>query len=190
MASPKGPRSLVIKRDLLRCGLLAFMGVCLTVAGVLALFAPLQVEDAFSIRLWMGGFGTAMGIGVTAWSLYRLLVQPYLLAIDENGIVDNSNWMSPGRISWDQVRDAYILELGHNTYLCLDLEDPQGFLAALPKRRQKLMEANMQSGFAPIRIQLASVPGGYTCKDALDVVRRLHPGLVRGKKKIKAPSIV
>lgn len=189
MTSRKAQRSLVVKRDLLRCGLLAFMGVCLTVAGALALFAPLQVEDALSTRIWMGGFGTAIGIGITAWSIYRLRVQPYLLSIDEHGIVDNSNWMSPGLIEWDQVRDAYILELGHNSYLCVDLEDPHGFLKSLPRRRQKLMEANLQSGFAPVRIQLAAMPGGYTCKDALDVVHTLHPGLVRGKKKIKAPKL-
>jgi hypothetical protein len=97
--------------------------------------------------------------------------------------------MSPGFISWDIVESAYILELGHNTYIAIDVKDPDSFMAGLSKRQARLAKANMESGFSPIRIQLATVSEDTTTADAFKVIKKLHPKLTRGKVKIKAPSI-
>lgn len=181
-----GPTELIVNRDRVKCALTAFMGACVALAGALALFAPLAPgQDELSVRLWMGVAGLPLGAAVLLWSLDRLVRRPELLAIDGRGIRDRSNWMSPGEICWDDVSAAYVLEMGANSYLCLELADVEGFSARLNGRQRKLLEANVTTGFAPVRIQLASVPGGHTSEDALAVVRRLHPELVRGKKKVK-----
>lgn len=181
-----GPTELIVNRDRVKCALTAFMGTCVALAGALALFAPLAPgQDELSVRLWMGVAGLPLGAAVLLWSLDRLVRRPELLAIDGRGIRDRSNWMSPGEIGWYDVSAAYVLEMGANSYLCLELADVEGFSARLNGRQRKLLEANVTTGFAPVRIQLASVPGGHTSEDALAVVRRLHPELVRGKKKVK-----
>lgn len=183
------PCELVVMRDRMKCALTAFMGACVAVSGALALFAPLAPgQDELSVRLWMGAAGLPLGVGVLLWSLERLVRRPELLAIDERGVRDHSNWMSPGEILWDDVSGAYVLEMGANSYLCLELADTEAFAARLNKRQRKLVEANLTTGFAPVRIQLASVPGGHTCDEALAVVKKLHPELVRHKKKVKAKA--
>lgn len=186
MSKNNRPTSLSVQRDLFKYVSLAFMAVCMSVAAVLALTAPELpgTDNPTWMRIGMGVFGLPFSIGLLVFEIRRIFFDRYIFRIDEQGILDRSSAMAPGFVSWDAIQDVYLLTVQDNEFLCIDFNDREAWVGSLSKRRQRLAKANMDMGYAPMRVQFAAFTNVYGVRDALDVVKTLHPELLRRKRAI------
>lgn len=174
------PSEICVRRDRIKHVSLAIMGVCLLVAALLAIAYPLPyAENETWMRISFGGFGIPLSLWLLVVNVRNLTTRSMAIRIDERGILDESSWMSPGFIAWDDVSDVYLLHLKNGSYICVQPKDEQAWLATLGSRQQRLAKANEDIGFAPIRVQFAAVTASLTSEDGLAVIKGLHPELVR-----------
>ena len=79
--------------------------------------------------------------------MQRLSQRPGLhdaILIDERGITDHSGALSCGFISWDRIKEVYLLKLHDDDYLCVVPEDQEAWYDGLTKGQKRLAKANMR----------------------------------------------
>lgn len=156
--------------------ILIFMGVCLFVAALLAAFAPLPyAENPLVMRVGMGYLGLPASVILIGMNVHKLVNRRNAIRIDEDGITDNTTALSSGFTPWDQISEVFLLRLKSDDYLCAVPADYDSWFANLSKRQQRLAQANLDAGFAPIRIQFKKVSDRVTSKEGVAFVKKLKP---------------
>lgn len=156
--------------------LIIFMGVCLLVAALLAAFAPLPyAENPMVMRIGMGYCGIPVALGLIYMNVRKLVHRRNAIRIDAEGITDNTSALSSGFTPWDDISEVFLLRLKNDDYLCAIPSDFDTWYAKLSKRQQKLAQANLDAGFAPIRIQFKKVTDRVSSKDGVAFVKKLMP---------------
>lgn len=126
-----------------------------------------------AVGMWMiisGSWGEAI-IGVICVLLFgaalvfflsRLLGRRPSLFINEEGIIDDSSYVSAGTITWDEIEDIGITDYSGQRWISIKLRDPQAFLQKQPGFKRWLMNLNNMLVDAPIHIsqEMLSVPLG------------------------------
>jgi hypothetical protein len=163
-----------------------FMGACLLVASILALTQPLPyAENPLLMKVTMGWLGFPLAVALIALNVRKILTRRDAIVVDERGITDHTGGMAPGFISWDDLEEVFLLKLKDDTYLCAVPRDYNAWCTQLSTRQRRLAQANVDAGFAPIRIQFKKVTDTYTAQDGLCAVRRFHPEKVTRVRKPK-----
>jgi len=166
--------------------LLVFMGLCLLTASILAITQPLPYADNPEfIKIMTGYLGFPLAVGVIAYNVWKIVARHDAILIDERGITDHSGALSCGFISWDRIKEVYLLKLHDDDYLCVVPEDQEAWYDGLTKGQKRLAKANMDIGFAPIRIQFKKVSESVSSQDGLAFVRRLQPKKITRVRKPK-----
>ena len=156
--------------------ILTFMGSCLLLAGILAAFAPLPyAENPMIMRIGMGYCGIPASIGLIYMNVRKLIKRRNAIRIDLEGITDNTTALSSGFTPWDQISEVFLLRLKSDDYLCAIPTDYNAWYANLSKRQQRLAQANLDAGFAPIRIQFKKVSDRVSSKEGVAFVKKLRP---------------
>ena len=177
---------MTVRRDLFKYISLAFMAVCMLVAAVLTLSNPLPGSDNPTwMFISMGVIGLPVSVALLAYEIRKLLFDRNMLVIDESGILDRSNVMAPGKLEWEQIEGVYKLSIRDDTFLCIDVRERDAWMAGLSRRARRLAQANVDMGYAPVRIQAATFSHSVTTDDLLRCVRELHPELVRKGRKVR-----
>lgn len=98
------------------------------------------------------------------WMLSRLFSHRISLALDRNGLVDNSSALPSGKIPWDQISRLGITTLQHQRLLGIDVRDR----TVLPHPR--LGDANV--GIAGYPVYIASTAIDRKLEDLHDLIAR------------------
>ncbi len=114
-------------------------------------------------------FGAAL-----VFFLTRLLGRKPSLFINEEGIIDDSSYVSAGTIAWDEIEDIGITEYSGQQWISIKLRDPQAFLQKQPRFKRWLMNLNNTLVDAPIHIsqEMLSVPLGRFYEMMVDKWKR------------------
>ena len=98
-------------------------------------------------------FGT--GAIVFAWQIVDSRPR---LTIDENGVTDRT--LGIGRIAWDDIESAYLATIQGNGFICLELRNPEQYLAKMSKTRRSMSPLNRELGFTDFNINLSNIDAG------------------------------
>lgn len=178
--------ALVVRAKIMLPAIYTFMGVCLLVAGVLALTQPLpHADNPIFLRVTLGGLGTPFAIWLIVSNVRKIHQKRNAIVIDESGITDNTGSMAPGFIPWDEIADVHLLKLKDDTYLCATPTNYEAWSSRLGRGQRRLAQANLDAGFAPIRIQFKKVTERFDAADGLSAVRGFHPEKVSKVRKPK-----
>ncbi|QWT17938.1 hypothetical protein KPC83_01995 [Collinsella sp. zg1085] len=82
--------------------------------------------------------------------------------------------LSPGFIAWDSIAHIHLQKLGASTYLCLDIHELEAWKTTLNTRQQRLVQANLNMGYSPVRIQLDTLELPIDAQELLRHVRILR----------------
>lgn len=186
MSKQTSGEALVIRAKIMLPAIYLFMGVCLFAAGMLALTQPLpHADNPMFLRVTLGGLGVPFSVWLIASNARKIYLKRNAIVIDEHGITDNTGSMAPGFVAWDEIEDVHLLKLKDDTYLCATPTDYVSWSARLRRGQRRLAQANLDAGFAPIRIQFKKATERYTAADGLAAVRRFHPEKVSKVRKPK-----
>lgn len=178
--------ALVVRAKIMLPAIYMFMGLCLLVAAVLALTQPLpHADNPMFLRVTLGGLGLPCSIWLIVSNIRKIYLKRNAIVIDERGISDNTGSMAPGLIFWDEIADVHLLKLKDDTYLCVAPKDYDAWSARLRRGQRRLAQANLDAGFAPIRIQFKKATERLTAADGLAAVKRFHPEKVSKVRKPK-----
>ena len=155
-----------------------FMGACLLLGAILVLTQPLPYAE--NLLIMKVGMGWVM-LPVSALIIRRRNA----IVIDEKGITDNTDSMGSGFTPWDQIADVHLLKLKDDTFLCAVPADYDAWVKTRNRRQARLAQANMDMGFAPIRIQFKKASDRVNAQDGLAAVKRFHPEKVSRIRKPK-----
>lgn len=168
--------ALEIRNPIVMHVILIFMGVCLLAAAALAAFAPLPyAENPLVMRMGMGYCGLPVALGLIVLNIRKLVYRRNAIRIDREGITDNTTALSSGFTPWSEISEVFLLRLKSDDYLCALPADYDAWYANLSKRQQKLAQANLDAGFAPIRIQFRKVSDRVTSKEGVSFVKKIMP---------------
>ena len=163
-----------------------FMGACLFVGAVLVLTQPLPyAENPLIMRVGMGWIMLPVSLFIIGSNITKIVKRRNAILIDENGITDNTDSMGSGFTPWDQIQEVFLLKLKDDTYLCAVPNDYDAWASTRNRRQARLAQANMDMGFAPIRIQFKKANDRYCAQDGLAAVKRFHPEKVTRVRKPK-----
>lgn len=164
--------------------ILTFMGTCLLVAALLAAFAPLPyAENPMLMRIGMGYCGIPASVVLIYMNVRKLINRRNAIRIDQEGITDNTTALSSGFTPWDDISEVFLLRLKSDDYLCAVPVDYDSWYSKLSQRQKRLAQANLDAGFAPIRIQFKKVSDHVTSKDGVSFVKKIKPKKVTRVRK-------
>ncbi|MHA7963882.1 STM3941 family protein [Paenibacillus sp. CAU 1782] len=148
---------------LMTLGSLAFVAV-----GLWMIISGNWVEAIFGVASVLL-FGAAL-----LFFLSRLLGRKPSLFINEEGIIDDSSYVSAGTIAWDEIEDIGMTEYSGQRWISIKLRDPQAFLQKQPGFKRWLMNLNNALVDAPIHIsqEMLSVPLGRFYEMVLEKWKR------------------
>lgn len=163
-----------------------FMGVCLLLGAILVLTQPLPyAENLFVMKVCMGWIMLPATAFIIGSSIVKIARRRNAIVIDEKGITDNTDSMGSGFTPWDRIADVHLLKLKDGTFLCAVPVDFDEWVKTRNRRQARLAQANMDMGFAPIRIQFKKASDRFNAQDGLAAVKRFHPEKVSRIRKLK-----
>jgi hypothetical protein len=115
------------------------------------------------------------GMGLVMFGA-RLVFNPVLLQIDEEGYVDRSSLATPGRISWSEVAAVSIGSIGPHRFLEITISDPEAVLRRAGPLRRIVMRANKAAGFATVTIAEIALP--YPLETLIETMRSRNPHVI------------
>lgn len=186
MSQPKNPEKLSVNNNLVLLAIYAFMGLCLLLGSVLVLTQPLPYADnPLLMKVTMGYVGFPLSLGIIVVSVRKMIMRKDAILIDERGITDHTSGLSSGFTAWEDIKEIFLLKLKDDSFLCALPADYDAWYARLSKSQQRLAQANVDAGFAPIRIQFKKITDKYHAQDGLAVCRRFHPEKIGRVRKPK-----
>ncbi len=163
-----------------------FMGACLLLGAILVLTQPLPyAENLLIMKVGMGWVMLPVSAFIIGSNIVKITRRRNAIVIDEKGITDNTDSMGSGFTPWDQIADVHLLKLKDDTFLCAVPVDFDEWVKTRNRRQARLAQANMDMGFAPIRIQFKKASDRVNAQDGLAAVKRFHPEKVSRIRKPK-----
>ncbi len=129
----------------------------LTMAGLALIVASFAGrESEFSRGAFFAGVTNALFWGGAAcFFFYLIKADKPRLIIDESGITDRS--LNIGQIEWSDISQAYIKVAMSNTWLCLEVTDPEKYFARFSALRKFGLRLNKPLGLTPFSMNLSHI---------------------------------
>lgn len=163
-----------------------FMGICLLFGAVIVLTQPLPyAENLLVMKVCMGWIMLPASTFIIGLNIIKIARCRNAIVIDEKGVTDNTDSMGSGFTPWDQIADVHLLKLKDDTFLCAVPVDFDEWVKTRNRRQARLAQANMDMGFAPIRIQFKKASDRLNAQDGLAAVKHFHPEIVSRTRKPK-----
>lgn len=113
-----------------------------------ALYLLTRIREPIPIIIgWVGAF--ILGF-VAIRVLFQLLRGDLRIIISDLGIDDRRGGI--GLMRWEEIRTIWIQSQALNAFMCIDVGDPEPYLAHLPWYRRWTAKANVALGFSPITL--------------------------------------
>lgn len=164
MEEPGFSREYGLARARLQHGML--LAAVLAVIG-LAMIALADASVTYGRLVGLINLVLAAGVAFTVWRKAQDM-RP-VLVIDGRGI-----WFRDWHLDflpWPQVRDAYLDGSRVQTFVCIEVRNPQGLLAALPEDRRRMLESNRL-----IRLPHLKIPNGMVEASLDEIVAAIAAG--------------
>jgi hypothetical protein len=87
----------------------------------------------------------------------RMLGRP-VLVIDDEGYLDRSSLVAPGRVAWSEVSRVRIESVTGQRFLAVEPKDPEAIMARATRMRRWLMRLNRGMGFEVLNIAEMMLP--------------------------------
>lgn len=110
-------------------------------AMVVCISAATSAEASIDRLLW-GALGIPLCLLATLLLTYRLLLKRPLLAIRDDGILENSTLLSPGYLNWAEIAGADVYDHLGQRFLRIRLTDPRRIQLRLPVWQRLLIIIN------------------------------------------------
>jgi len=99
------------------------------------------------------GVASVLFFGATGiYGIKKMLDTNVGLTIDDEGIIDNTNAASIGRIKWSDIAEISTRQLMSTKFLLIFTKDPNGILEKASGMRRKLLASSMTMYGTPISI--------------------------------------
>ncbi len=181
-----GAQALSINNNVFMLFAYMFMGLCLFAGAILVLTQPLPfAENPIVMKVGMGWVMLPVSAYIIGSNVVKFAKRRNAIVVDERGITDNSDSMGSGFTPWEQISEVFLLKLKDDTYLCAVPANYDEWVKTRNRRQARLAQANMDMGFAPIRIQFKKATDRYIAQDGLNAVKRFHPEKVTHVRKPK-----
>lgn len=131
----------------------------------LCVLAILMTTASYSLT-WLGepipvivGWIGAVFFGLCTVRIYIQALQggPRII-ISDLGIEDRRTGL--GLIRWKDIREVRIQHMKSNRFMCIDVEEPERYLADLPWYRRWLARANAALGFSKLTLNFSAMTPG------------------------------
>jgi len=99
--------------------------------------------------------GIVMFGSCEAFFLWMYLDRRARIIIDSEGVFDRL--LGLGRIPWTEILGARLEFMGEDAMVCLELRDPQEWIARLPARHRFLAPANQAIGFSQFNLIISNL---------------------------------
>lgn len=186
MSKTRGSGELVIRNKVLLPAIYGCMGLCMFAAALLALTQPIpHADNPLLMRALLGCLGLPFSLWLIVSSFRKAILRRDAIVIDAAGITDHTGGMAHGFIAWDDIAEVYLLKLKDDTFMCVEPRDRDAWMASLGRAPRRLAQANLDAGFAPIRIQFKKATERLTAADGLAAVRHFCPEKVSKVRKPK-----
>jgi hypothetical protein len=139
-----------------KIGLLLIGAIVFVLLGMLFLLTPdnfisIIIRNPQTIRVV--GIAAVLFFGaVGVFVLRKLFDKSIGLAIDENGITDNSNASSVGLIEWTDIVGIKTKQVMSTKFLLILINNPDKYLERVNGFKRKLMQGNMKMYGTPLSI--------------------------------------
>lgn len=74
--------------------------------------------------------------------------------VDADGIFDDSSYVSPGHLSWEEVKDISLVKVGRQYFIVVAVNDADAVINRYGKFKQVLVRANLRRYGSPVLISL------------------------------------
>lgn len=101
---------------------------------------------------WMAIIFFGSGIPLFGWQLADSRPR---LVIDEQGILDRT--LGVGIIPWSEITGAYLRSIQGNSFICLEVLNPERWLERLSPIKRAMVPANEALGFTVLNLNLSAV---------------------------------
>lgn len=105
----------------------------------------------------------------------RMLGRP-VLVIDDEGYLDRSSLVAPGRVAWSEVRRVRIESVTGQRFLAVEPADPEAIMTRATRMRRWLMRLNRGMGFEVLNIAEVMLP--LSLETLVEVIREHNPALI------------
>lgn len=145
------------KLVLLLVGSLVFV-----IAGIWFLVNPPKINNPFfgnPTFILIISIVAILFFGLMAFFIARKLPEnkPGLI-IDQEGLIDNSSALSPGKIPWSDIVNISVIEISRQKLILLEVKNPQDYIDRQTNGfKKKLMQINHNSYGTPLSISANSL---------------------------------
>ena len=95
------------------------------------------------------------------------------LTVDDDGVIDNTNAVSVGRIKWSDITEIKSKHIMSAKYLLIFIKDPNEVLEKVKGIKRKLMTVNMKTYGTPLSITSTTLKYNFNDLEKL-LQARLH----------------
>lgn len=156
------------------------MSLCLCTASYLALLDPLMYsENPIFQKITMGYIGLPVSLFMLYIFIKKLFNHRKALLIDNRGITDRTNLLSPGLVPWKDITRIKFSESDGLLTLHIFLCQPNTLMTKLNALQRRLIRANLDLGYPPIRIQLSVKDKKCSLQDIKSVISSYHPHIIK-----------
>ena len=106
--------------------------------------------------LWLGGI---LFVAILLYSALRGESTDACVVLDDKGVLDKR--LQVGVISWDDIRRITFCDYYGMYYVCLELHNPEAYLARQPQWLRLSLKARRLVGISPISISTAGLQMNY-----------------------------
>ena len=103
---------------------------------------------------------TFFGIA-TVYGISKLFDKSAGLIINDNGIIDNTNFASVGLIKWEDIKKIKSDKLASSDFMLIYVKNPKAYLEKATFIKRKLMQGNMKMYGTPLSLTSLSIKCDY-----------------------------
>lgn len=113
--------------------------------------------ETYRLNLFIGGLTVLVFASFLSLWIFKLLDKKPGVLVDENGIVDNSTYISVGKIPWSDIESVKPSNYSSNVITVI-LKEPAKYIDKQKNPiKKKLLKANYKKNGSPVNIQTLSL---------------------------------
>jgi len=146
--------------------LILFGAVAFVVIGVFFVINPsmfISTVARNSTIIFIAGLASVLFFGLCAIFAFRKLFDKKVgLAINREGIIDNSSGVSAGLVLWSDIKEIEICSVAGQKFLMIIVKNPQDYIDKFTSPlKRKAMEMNYKTYGSPISISANSLQTNF-----------------------------
>lgn len=144
-------KSSLIFMELLSSTFIALLLFFLTLNDVTLFDSPLMAKFLIFFLLFIFGFAFV-------FTTIRLFKPNDAVIVNQYGVTNNSSIGSCGFVPWAEIKSVSLNVFGAQTFITLDLYDPEKLISLLPFSKKLFHRMNQKMGYSGENISVSNLP--------------------------------